>query len=110
MKPLPKETYLTPGKVLNMHIIISASIKSNDDISISLGHSSKGDFEDVTKHLLYKLSGVEEDKSAATKSSKTWIVDMKLSYPFREDLGHLIISIGDRYSHIGDKSSFFLTM
>ena len=98
VKPLPKETYLTPGEALDMSITISASIKSEDHIKISMGHSLKGKYEDVTKYLTHTFSEESKDKIEGEEDSKTWIVDMALSYPFGEDLGNLILSIGDNHS------------
>ena len=92
VKPLPKETYLTPGNDLNMSITVSGSISSEDDVIISLGHSLRGVYKDITNYLVYELS--EEDDMDG-EERHLWNIDMTLPYPFSQASGDLILSVGD---------------
>ena len=104
MKPLPEETLLTPGKELNMSITISGTISSEDDIIISMGHSLRAIYKDITDYLVYEMS--EEDVLDDEEGSQ-WKIDMTLPYPFSQASGDLILSVGD--SHSGDVTTTRLT-
>ena len=95
MKPLPKEIFLTPGEDLNMTITITGSISNEDDVIISLGHSSRGVYQDVTNYLVYELS--EEDDMEEEEGSR-WKIDMTLPYPHSQASGDLTLSVGDSCS------------
>ena len=89
---------MVPGKDVEMNIEVYTSIIINkDDFTLSLGHSLKGIYEDITGYLLYEIS---EDKDGENRKyyRKMWKIDITLSYPFSGDLGHLILSIGDSHS------------
>ena len=96
MKPLPEETHLTPGDDLDMSVTISGSISNEDDVTISLGHSFRGVYHDITKHLDYKLS---EDDMEEEEGSR-WKINMTLPYPHSQASGVLTLSVGD--GHSGD--------
>lgn len=98
MKPLPKETYLVPGDDLHMHIAINASITSTDEITLSLGHSSKGIYEDLTNYLVYKISEKEDEFDEGEDDSRLWNIDMQLPYPYSQSSGDLTLSVGDSLS------------
>ena len=100
MKPLPKETYLAPGEELNMTITITGNISNEHDVKISLGHSSKGVQQDLTKYLTSEMS--EEDEMDGEEGS-LWKINMTLPYPYSQESGDLTLSVGD--SHSGDVTS-----
>ena len=95
IEPLPEEIYLTPGEDLNMSIKINGS--SKDDIIISLGHSSRGVYEDLTEHLVYEISK-EEDGDEEDVDISMWKIDMILPYPFSQFSGDLTLNVGDKDS------------
>ena len=97
VKPLPKVTYLTPGKDLNMSITINASITSVDDIILSLEHSSEEVYENLTKYLIFKLTAEEENEEPSTGN---WKINMTLPYPYCQTSGELNLIVRD--SHSGD--------
>ena len=97
VKPLPRETHLLHRKDLGLVITVYASITNADELNLSLGHSLRGLYEDITNYLLYKISE-EKDVVNENNDGKTWKIDMTLSYPFSGDLGNLILSIGDSHS------------
>ena len=92
MKPLPEETYLTPGEDLKMNIEVSGSISSEDDVIMSLEHSSRGVFTDLTEHLVYEL--YEEDDMEQEEGSR-WKIEMTLPYPYSQASGNFTLSVGD---------------
>ena len=95
VKPLPKQTHLTPGEDLNMSITINASITSTqDDITVSLGHSARGDYEDLTKHMNYEISEDENEEEYV----KTWKLNVSLPYPYSQSSGDVTLSVGDHHS------------
>ena len=102
MKPLPRETRLLPGDHLNMSITINASITSPDDITLSLGHSSRGIYEDLTNHLVSTISENEEPLEGA-EDSRMWTINMTVPYPHSQASGDLTLSVGDKHS--GDITS-----
>ena len=102
MKPLPKETYLTPWEDLKLGITINASITSKDEITISLGHSSKGIYQDITKFITFEISEIE-DENKVDFNDQLWSVNVTLPYPYSQSSGDLILSVGD--SHSGDITS-----
>ena len=95
MKPLPEVTYLTPGEDLNMSITISGSISSEDDLTISLGHSIRGVYKDITEYLEYEIF---EQDAMKDRESSHWKINMLLPYLFSEASGDLILSVGDTNS------------
>ena len=97
MKPLPQETILLLGKDFDITVTVSASITSEDDLKLSLGHSLRGIYEDITKYLVYNIY---EEKAGKNEKGydQLWKIDMTLPFIFSEDLGHLILSIGDNHS------------
>ena len=97
VKPLPTKTHLLRGEDLDLFVTVYASIASEDDLTLSLGHSLRGLYEDITKHLVYKISE-ERDMVNTKDDGKMWNIDITLSYNFSDDLGHLILSIGDNHS------------
>ena len=84
-----------PGEDLNMSITINASITSEDEIILSLGHSSKGVYQNLTKYLAYEISEDDDEET-----SRYWKIDMTLPYPHSQASGDLTLSVGD--SHSGD--------
>ena len=101
VKPLPKETYLKPGKDLNMSITIFADISGEEDVSISLGHSSRGVYQNLTEHLVYDLYEVaadEDEGEEENEAGKMWNVDMTLPYPHSQASGDISLSVKDRHS------------
>lgn len=99
IKPLPKQTLLTPGEDLSMNIEVNASVSSGNDIILSMGHSSRGLYQDLTDHLVYDIS--KDQKESA--DSKKWNIDMTLPYPYSQASGDITLSVGDGYS--GDITS-----
>ena len=104
MKPLPEETLLTPGKELNMSITISGTISSEDDVIISMGHSLRAIYKDITDYLVYEMS---EEDVLDDEERHLWKIDMTLPYPFSQASGDLILSVGD--SRSGDVTTTRLT-
>ena len=99
VKPLPKETYLMPGKDLNMSITVNASIAEGDDITLSFGHSSRGIYQDLTKHLIYNIYEEKNgDEGEERENYRLWSIDMVLPYPYSQASGDFILSVGDNYS------------
>ena len=80
-----------------MSVIVRGAILSEDDAIISLGHSLKGVYQDLSKYLVYELS--EEDDMDKVEGSR-WKIDMTLPYPYSQAAGDLTLSVGD--SHSGD--------
>ena len=97
MEPLPEETYLTPGEDLNMSITISGSISSEDDLTVSLGHSLRGSYQDITEYLEFELFEMDDMDEG---EGSMWKIDMTLPYPHSQASGDLTLSVGD--SHSGD--------
>ena len=97
VKPLPEETYLTPGEVLNMSITISGSISSEDDVIFALGHSLNGVYKDISECPVYELT---EEVDSDSKEGSVWEINMTLPYPFSQVTGDFILSVGN--SHSGD--------
>ena len=81
-----------------MTITVNASVTSEDDFTLSLGHSFKGTYEDITKHIMYDIIEEEREEEDNAGDGRIWKIDMTLSYTFTEDLGNLILSIGDNHS------------
>ena len=108
VKPLPEETHLMPGEDLNLSITINASIVSEDEITLSLGHSSNGLYEDLTDYLVYDLIKQDDDfdvddvddDDEYDVDGEIWDIDMTLPYPHSQASGDLTLSVGD--SHSGD--------
>ena len=107
MKPLPELTYLTPGKELNISIAIFGKTSSEDDFNISLGHTSRGINQDLTKYIVYELSekdGMEDEEGdMSDEGGSLWELDMTLPYPYSQASGDLTLSVGD--SHNGDTTT-----
>ena len=97
MEQLPELTYLTPAKDLNMSIVISGKKSSDDDVIISLSHSSRGVNQDLTEYLVYEIS---EEADVDEEEVDQWRINMTLSYPYAQASGDLTLSVGD--SHSGD--------
>ena len=95
MKPLPEVTYLTPGEDLNTNVTISASITDEDEVIVSLGHSFRGVYQDLTEYLVYKVS--QEDETDKEEGSM-WEINMTLPYPHSQVSGDLTLSVGDNRS------------
>ena len=74
-----------------MSITINASIASKDEITLSLGHSSRGIYEGITKYIVYEISLL---------NGQLWHVNVTVPYPFSQSSGNIILSVGD--SHSGD--------
>ena len=82
-----------------MSVVINASITNEDDITISLGHSSRGIYHDLTKNVAYKLFEIETNE-VEEDSDRSWQIDLTLPYPHSQASGDLTLSVGD--SHSGD--------
>ena len=67
---------------------------------MSLGHSARGVYEDISKYIVYELSMEKDDTIRDDESGKHWIIDVTLPYPYSQSSGDLILSVGD--SHSGD--------
>ena len=80
-----------------MSIKITGIISNENDITISLGHSARGVYQDLTEHLVYELS--EEDETDE-EEDRIWKINMSLPYPYSQASGDLTLSVGD--SHGGD--------
>ena len=108
VKPLPEETHLMPGEDLNLSITINASIVSEDEITLSLGHSSSGLYEDLTDYLVYDLIKQDDDfdvddvddDDEYDVDGEIWDIDITLPHPHSQASGDLTLSVGD--SHSGD--------
>ena len=85
-----------------MSVVINASITNEDDITISLGHSSRGIYHDLTKNVAYKLFEIETNE-VEEDSDRSWQIDLTLPYPHSQASGDLTLSVGD--SHSGDITS-----
>ena len=83
-----------------MSIAILANISSEDDVIISLGHSFKGVYQDLTKYLVYEMS--EEDEMEKNESS-LWTINMTLPYPYSQASGDLALIVRD--SDSGDSTA-----
>ena len=83
-----------------MSIEITASITSKDDIIISLGHSSRGVYEDLTEHIVFEISEAAEEIMKDEEKGEKWVIEMVLPYPHSQASGDLTLSVGD--SHSGD--------
>ena len=84
-----------------MSVTISGSMNTEDDVTLSLGHSFKGVHEDLTKYLVYDLYKEEEGRNQ-------WKIDMTLPHPYSQASGDLTLSVGD--SHSGDVTTTRLTI
>ena len=99
MKPLPKETFVTPKEDMDLAITIKATLTSEDDLTVSMGHSVKGVYHDFTDNLVYILTEIDYDAPTGEEEDvRMWEIDMVLTYPYSEVKGHLILSVGDSHS------------
>ena len=78
-----------------MNITISGNISSEDDISISLRHSGRGFYQDLSKYLVYELSEIDEMDG---KEGNLWEMEMTLPYPYSETSGDLTLRVKDKHS------------
>ena len=98
-----------PYEHLYMNITINASLTSKNDITLSLGRSIKGIYEDLTDNLVFDISE-EEDKDLKEEygDGRLWHIDMILPDPFSQSSGYLTLNVGD--SHSGDITNTQLVM
>lgn len=80
-----------------MSIKVNSSITSKDDFTVSLGHSSRGVYVDLTQNLVYEITK-EEDSDEEEDDISMWKIDMTLPYPHSQASGDLTLSIGDNHS------------
>ena len=92
MKHLPEETYVTPGQDLNMSVTFYSGISGEDDVTLFLGHSFRGVYQDLTEHLVYEIS--EEDEADEGEGS-LWELDLILPYPYSQASGDLTLHVRD---------------
>ena len=99
-----------------MNVYISGDISNEDDVIVSLGHSSRGVYQNVTKYLVYELSKKEsmeeegdmeeymaehiEEDGSMKEGRSLWKLDITLPFPHSQASGNLTLSVGD--SHSGD--------
>ena len=102
VKPLPEEINIRPEEDLLMNVTISASIASEDEITVSLEHSARGVIEDLTKYLVYELS-TEEPDDDGREVTRNWKIDLTLPYPYSQSSGDITLNVKD--DHSGDVTS-----
>ena len=103
VKQLPEEIYLLPKEDLNMDISIATTIPSEDDIILSLKHSSRGVHKDLTKYIVYKVLKDTDDNEYNQEKTRIWKINMTLPYPYSQASGGLTLSVKD--DHSGDVTS-----
>ena len=86
-----------------MSITISGDISSEDDVSFSLGHTSKGFHQDLTKYLVYHLTEEEVEGKINEGDTRNWKVDLTLPYPYSQSSGDITLNVKD--DHSGDVTS-----
>ena len=72
-------------------------ISDEDDITVSLGHSSisKAVYQNLTKYIGFELSDEDETDEA---ESNLWKLNVTLPYPDSQASGDLTLSVGDNHS------------
>lgn len=104
MKPLPEEIYLSPGENLDMSITIEANIAGEDEITLSLMHSSNDIHEDLTTNLIYELFEVHNKTiEYGETAGRYWKIDLTVPYPYSQSSGNLTLRVRD--SRSGDITS-----
>ena len=78
-----------------MNVTISGSISSEDDVIMSLGHSFRGVYRDLTEYMEYELS---EEEDMDEEEVNQWRINMTLPYPHSQVSGDLTLSVGDNRS------------